>query len=258
MPKNTIQLQTEYQKLFDTCVIKPEKYVFVDKEVQRILDNRKYYDSVEASTKVPWYFVGIIHGLEGGGKFNTHLHNGDPLTKKTIQVPKGRPLKGEAPFTWQESARDALIMKKLDKIVTWTISELLYNLEAYNGFGYRTKGIYSPYLWSFSNQYSKGKYTSDGKYDPNAVSKQVGAAVILRRLAEKQIIITGSIDRLSQLKELGKLVSYNPKKYSDNALELQRLLNTMGQFLKPDGYAGRNTSDSFFRVTGKYLAGDNE
>ena len=36
------------------------------------------YDQVANATGVPWYVIGIIHEMEGGLNFTTHLHNGDP------------------------------------------------------------------------------------------------------------------------------------------------------------------------------------
>jgi lysozyme family protein len=63
---------------------------------------------------------------------------------------------------------------------------MLYRLEAYNGFGYRRKGVPSPYLWSFCNLYERGKYVADGQYDPNAVSKQCGAGVMLKKLKDER------------------------------------------------------------------------
>ena len=57
---------------------------------------------------------------------------------------------------------------------------MLYQLERYNGFGYRKRGLVTPYLWSFSNLYIKGKFVADGHFDPNAVSKQCGAALMLK------------------------------------------------------------------------------
>src|SRR5689334_8805350 len=143
------QLAAEYQQLFDTCVI--TKYPDVDRSLQIILAGRQRYESVAAATKVPWYFIGIVHNLECASKFTTHLHNGDPLTARTVQVPKGRPKEGNPPFTWEASAMDSLQLKGLDKWTDWSISGLLFQFERYNGFGYRPKGIYSPYLWSFSN-----------------------------------------------------------------------------------------------------------
>ncbi|PBQ33662.1 hypothetical protein CNR22_18390 [Sphingobacteriaceae bacterium] len=256
MPTNSVEMQQEYQRLFDTCKIKVDKYPLVDAAIDKIVANRAKYEAVSKRTGVPWYFIAIVHTMEGGGKFNTHLHNGDPLTAKTVQVPKNRPATGSPPFTWEDSAFDALILRKLDKISNWTVPELLYQFEGYNGFGYRVKGINSPYLWSFTNQYTKGKYTADGIYDPNAVSKQIGTAAFLRRMAEKQIVVTGDVDPISRIKSLGSNVVYNPKKYDEKAKELQQLLSNVGQPLKADGFAGTNTSDAFFRVTGSYLKGD--
>lgn len=137
---------------------------------------------------IPWYFVAVIHYMEGGLDFKTHLHNGDPLNQRTVHVPKGRPVDGNPPFTWAESATDALTMEGFPAWKDWSIPGILYSLERYNGTGYRSKGINTPYLWSYSNNYTSGKYTDDGVYDPNAVSKQCGAAVILKRMVDKQLI----------------------------------------------------------------------
>ena len=43
-------------------------------------------------------------------------------------------------------------------------------------------GVPTPYLWSFSNMYVKGKYVADHKFDPNAVSAQCGSALMLKSL----------------------------------------------------------------------------
>jgi lysozyme family protein len=81
-----------------------------------------------------------------------------------------------------------MALKKFHEETDWSLAHLLYRFEAYNGFGYRGRGINTPYLWSFSNQYTKGKYVADGRYDANAVSKQCGAAVLVKELAERGII----------------------------------------------------------------------
>jgi peptidoglycan hydrolase-like protein with peptidoglycan-binding domain len=44
--------------------------------------------------------------------------------------------------------------------------------------------VKSPYLWSFSNHYTKGKYVGDGRWSETAVSQQCGAMVLLKRLQE--------------------------------------------------------------------------
>jgi hypothetical protein len=44
--------------------------------------------------------------------------------------------------------------------------------------------VATPYLRSFSNHYSKDKFVNDGLYNPTAISKQCGAAVMLRALID--------------------------------------------------------------------------
>lgn len=142
------------------------------------------------SAQIPWYFIACTHYLECSFDFKKHLHNGDPLTGYTVRVPANRPKVGHpSPFTFEESAVDALKLMKFDQINNWNLPTVLRKLEAYNGFGYyKFHSINSPYLWSFSNQYTKGKYVSDGKFDAEAVSKQMGAAVILKRMEERALI----------------------------------------------------------------------
>jgi lysozyme family protein len=178
------KLKKEYQDLFAACKTNPEKVSAVEAIVKKILANRDRYQEVESKTKVPWYIVAVIHSMEGSLNFKTHLHNGDPLTGKTVHVPKGRP-QGKPPFQWEQSAVDALEFDNMTAVKNWTLAPALFKLEGFNGFGYRTKHpeVLTPYLWSFSNHYKKGKFVEDGKFDSAAVSKQCGAAVILKALA---------------------------------------------------------------------------
>ncbi|MFC4212415.1 hypothetical protein ACFOWA_14545 [Pedobacter lithocola] len=147
-------------------------------------------DFIVAGNQIPWYFIACAHYLECSFSFKKHLHNGDPLTNYTVKVPANRPKVGHPPpFTFEESAVDALKLMKFNEISNWNLPTVLRKLEAYNGFGYfKYHQINSPYLWSYSNQYSKGKYVSDGKFDSKAVSKQMGAAVILKRMEERTLI----------------------------------------------------------------------
>lgn len=179
-------LRDEYSSLWSEMAIRNNKVDDADKIVSRIVENKETYKSVESSSGVPWYVIAIIHSLEASGNFNSHLHNGDPLTAKTVHVPSGRPLSGQPPFSWEESALDALQYDGLTNITDWSIEHIAYIFERFNGWGYRKyhPEVKSPYLWSFSNHYIKGKYVADGKWSPTAVSKQCGAMVIVRRLVD--------------------------------------------------------------------------
>lgn len=200
----TDSLRAEYQRLYDTMVFRWEDdhrdepgleaiYEGLKSElagvVRAIKANQARYEKISrlVGGVVPWSFIAVIHNLECGLSFSKHLHNGDPLTRRTVLVPAGRPVAGDPPFSFEASAVDALTMKgKAYHLETdWTLPATLYRLEGYNGFGYRKfhSSVLSPYLWSGSNHYTRGKYVADGQWSASAVSKQLGTALIWRALA---------------------------------------------------------------------------
>ncbi|GLI56540.1 hypothetical protein PM10SUCC1_20540 [Propionigenium maris DSM 9537] len=169
------KLKEEYERLFDTCQVRSGKLPAVERVIVNILKNQERYEKVGHRLRIPWYFIAVIHSMEGGLNFNTHLHNGDSLTRRTQHIPRGRPKSGTPPFTWEESSIDALEYEKLNRWKDWSIGGILYKLEKYNGWGYRSRHphVLSPYLWSFSSHDTKGKYVADGRWSESAVSQQV-------------------------------------------------------------------------------------
>jgi hypothetical protein len=191
--------------------------------------------------------------MESSLDFTRHLHNGDPLTARTVHEPEGRPKSGTPPFTWEESAIDSLAYQGLPRWQDWSLPGILYKLEEYNGWGYRLSHphVLSPYLWSGSNHYTSGKYVADGTWSDTAISKQIGAAVILRRMAENGIV------GFPEAAAGAPILRYAGNKSVPYAEELQRFLNQLpGIYVKVDGKPGRKTSDAFHQATGYYLAGD--
>jgi hypothetical protein len=137
----------------------------------------------------------------------------------------------------------------------WTVSGILYKIEAYNGWGYRANHpkVLSPYLWSGSNHYTRGKYVADGRWSDTAVSNQIGAAVILRRLVEKNLI---TISEIISVQTNEPILKYSTREIT-YARELQEFLNQFpGIYVLVDGVPGKKTSDAFKQVTGNYLFGD--
>lgn len=175
-------IAAEYEAMFDAAQPLAERSYEISAVRSRVLKGSGAYLETEAETGVPWVFTGLTHGLEAGFDFSRHLHNGDPLTARTVRVPAGRPAAGTPPFGWAESAADALRGHGLHRVARWTLARLLFELERYNGFGYRRRGAPSPYLWSYSDRYRSGKYVKDGVYDPDAVSRQAGAATVLKAM----------------------------------------------------------------------------
>ena len=173
--------QSNRQQLFDTMVINPSVKTIVDKKCATLIAHKDRYQAIAqlVNTAMQWFCVGVIHELECTQNFNCYLGNGQRLNKVTTIVPKGR-----GPFkTFEDGALDALKLQGFDKVKDWSIGNILYILEGYNGYGYeKYHNMNSPYIWAGSNQYTKGKYTSDGKFDPNAISSQIGVALLLKKL----------------------------------------------------------------------------
>ena len=250
----TKALSAEYQELFQTLEINPDRFDEVDSIVDRILRNRGRYEAVAKTVNAPWFLVGAIHCMESGLNFEKHLHNGDPLNERTVKVPKGRPASGKPPFTWEQSAIDALQLRRIDPVNNWSLNRVLYELEGYNGWGYRLhhRHIKSPYLWSFCNHYTKGKYIADGTWSDTAVSKQCGAAILVKRLEQRGEIplFSGRVaTRVAPLRFSRKEIA--------RADDLQRFLNTFpGISLRVDGKPGEKTSDAVEQLFGFRLEGD--
>lgn len=179
-------LREQYAALWGSMEPRASKAADVEATAKKIIAKKARYGAVEKATGVPWYVVGVIHAMEANCDFACHLHNGDPLTAPTVNVPKNRPPKGIAPFAWKDSAIDALKMHELEKVEEWSIERICFELERYNGFGYRSyhSDVLSPYLWSGTNHYARGKYVADGTWSATTVSGQSGAVAILKRITE--------------------------------------------------------------------------
>lgn len=147
------------------------------KVAKRLVDAKDRYQSVSKRTGVPWFIIAVIHQREASQRWDTQLGQGDPLNKKSIHVPKGR-----GPFpTWEDGAYDALALCPpfAARWRDWTPGGALTILEEYNGLGYAARGLPSPYVWSGTDQYVKGKYVADGVFDPDAVDQQLGCAGLI-------------------------------------------------------------------------------
>ena len=261
VPTLTDKLKKQYLELFDTLIVNSTRQALVDDLTNKILANKTRYEAVAKSIKCPWFFIGVIHNMESSLSFKKHLHNGDPLTARTKHVPANRPIKGKPPFSWEESADDALRLRGIHKWTNWTVEGMLFKLEEYNGWGYRMyhPHVFSPYLWSFSNHYARGKYVADGTWSETAVSQQCGSAVLLRRFLEVKLTDKekGGLTVPAGVNLKSPAVSFSLTKVSQPALDLQLALNKFaGVYVKPDGIPGSRTSDALKMVTGHYLQGD--
>ena len=65
-------------------------------------------------------------------------------------------------------------MKNYHQRPDWSLGRVFYCREAFNGFGYHWRGVTPSYLWSFGKHYVKGKYVSDGRWDPTTFPSNAG------------------------------------------------------------------------------------
>lgn len=140
-----------------------------------------FYDPVEKSTGVPWYVVGAIDCRESSFNHGSYLGNGDPLYKVTKHVPRGR-----GPFkSWYDGAIDAFDFDGMNHLPPgghWDIVTALIKCESYNGMGYASKGLPSPYVWGGTTIQQAGKYVADGHFSATTWDTQPGCAGIFMAL----------------------------------------------------------------------------
>ena len=158
----------------------------IDWYVRKLLGGRHRYKKASALVKretgmfIPWEIIGCLHGLEASFDFKKQILNGQPYNKRTTWVPKGLgPWK-----SWEDSCVQGFMYETKHNPTpeTWTIAGAALFLERWNGMGYWKMNKASPYLWSYTSSQQAGKYVSDGKYDSNAVSLQVGAMAMLKEV----------------------------------------------------------------------------
>lgn len=158
--------------------------------VGRIMANASRYRVVSRESSVPWHVIAGLHNMESGGSFRCHLHEGSPLTGRTRDIPKGRPVTGKPPFAWEESALDALRYDRMESVRWGSLEQSLAACERYNGTGYLKwhPSVPTPYLWAGTTIETAGKYTSDGKWSPTARSSQIGIAALWKLMQASRSI----------------------------------------------------------------------
>jgi lysozyme family protein len=217
----------DYRKHWDAAKIDPERLHGSAAAAAKVLEGRRHYEAVSAALGVPWYFTGCAHMRESYCSFATHLHNGDSLKARTHHVPAGRPAAPPANgvcYTWDESAIDALRIKGLQNVTDWSLERVLYELERFNGFGYRNKGRPSPYLWAGTDQYHAGKYVRDGVYDPSFVDPQAGCCAVLKLLLEGDPHLFGEAPEVADAINSPKAGNENEDEPLTNHVEVHQQL----------------------------------
>lgn len=201
---------------------------------KRLVAAKDRYMNVSVKTGIPWPFIAVTHQRESSQDWSKSLAQGDPWNKVSTHVPAGR-----GPFnSWEDAAYDALVNcgPYAARNKDWSIGGLLTLLERYNGVGYVNRGLPSPYLWSGTDQYSRGKYVRDGVFDPQVVDKQLGCAGLIMAMM--------SLD--STIKFDGGAITQTTTEPIRDGEWLQASLNKLGANpqLEVDGIVGPATRNA--------------
>lgn len=170
--------------------IKPSFWPAAQKFARRALAHKGEYVAISEEIKrrhgyhIPWWFIPLVHEREcvkGVDNWTCNIAQGCRYNVKCNVIPYSGPFS-----SFVEAAIDALVVQHphAAKNTNWSGGGTLTKAEEYNGLGYYRMGKTNPYLFSGTDQYIKGKYVADKKYDPNVVDTQLGVAISLKALME--------------------------------------------------------------------------
>jgi lysozyme family protein len=172
--------------------------------LQNYRQNQSQYEAVSNALKQRGITmkpsqVAAIHWREASGSFTKSIANGERLgtfVRLDGRIGQGNVSNSYKPTTnWVDHSVDVLSHKVGQKYggPRDVSSSTAFNdfAERFNGLGYRNRGRISPYVYAGTSQYTGGKYTGDGVYNPNVFDKQVGTAVLAA--AAEGTIDTGGI-----------------------------------------------------------------
>jgi lysozyme family protein len=231
-------LKSGYERNWANLQIRPARLGEANATARKAINGKATYQQVERLTGVPWYFVALCHYRESNFDFDTYLGNGEALHRATCLVPKGR-----GPFaSFVDGAVDALRIQHFVGTQDWCIARTLYRLECFNGLGYHSKGVNSPYLYGGSTLYGPaearaGKFVADHVFDPSHVDSQLGTAVILHAMTSQDSSIT-----LDDSPSIAPHVEPD-EDVASSVLLMQQTLNKLGANpeLDEDGISGPKT-----------------
>lgn len=179
-------LRPEYERLLGSMVItRPREVEAVARKLLQpsIMDQHR---AVEAETGVPAAFLAVLFEREASSDFRLALGQGDPWNRVSTHVPAGK-----GPFrSWRDAAIYYVGYDHLnDNTAPWSMPYCCWKGEAWNGFGPRSRGRPTGYLWSGTSIYDPpkgpgGKYIADGVWSGSTVDRQLGIVLVMLRMIQ--------------------------------------------------------------------------
>lgn len=245
-------LKHEYEKLLASATIVANREKELAKACENLLKGKEIYQHVADRTGVPVAYLMATAQREMSGNLHCYLGNGQSLKRKTTIVPLDRgPFLQPFPEDFIAGALDALHIDGLDKVASigegWTLARAAYEGETFNGWGYRSHGIPSPYVFGATTAQRSGKFIRDHVYDSGHMDEQLGVIALIEELfkLDKTLVFDAGPVKIEDTPKV--LINPVPIGVGGdiNVFLLQMKLNSekvAGTPLKVDGKYGRATT----------------
>lgn len=246
------KLEANYVFLASQAHIMPSREHELAAAVTDLLHAKAIYQRVESLTHVPAAVLMALAEREMTGNLHCYLGNGQRLTMRTTIVPKGR---GPFPDTvdgYVQGCLDALHLDGLDQVYKqpggWSLARFCYESEAWNGWGYRSRGIPSPYVFGATTVQRPGKFPRDHVFVATLMDPQLGTLALVEEIVKQDPSLEFA-DGISKDESQGAIlppivIQPHPIMPNVNAEWVQRSLNRLriqGTPLLVDGNIGRGT-----------------
>lgn len=181
-------LKPELTQQIARAHIRTECAHVLDVTGHRLLHDKAIYQRIFEATGVPVAGLMALSEREMTGNLHCYLGNGQRLTMRTTIVPKNRGPFPDTPDGFVKGALDALHLDGLDQVARsgegWTAERFAFESELWNGFGYRSHGIPSPYVFGGTTVQRPGKFVADHVYSNTLMDPQLGTVAIVEKLFE--------------------------------------------------------------------------
>jgi lysozyme family protein len=236
-------LKAEYTTLLSQMKI--TRLGEVDATARRLLGyvDAGHYDAGCKATGVPIIVAAASFEREASSNFHLNPAQGWPLTSRSKLIPHNGPF-----ADWTSAQIAAYQIDGLDKIgaMNWQWEIACYEEETFNGFGYRARGVHTPYLWAGTSIYHEGKFDGDGHYNATMVDTQLGVIPMMLRMVQLRPALALPFPFPAAGPPAVIAPPAPPPPGLHDAASLQTLLNKLGANpqLIVDGNYGRNTKNA--------------